>query len=197
MRAALAGALGIALALAAWSVRRPYVMMQQVGLPGWRPESGRRCEDPVSTPWRHCYRSAKSGAASAAEERVSFDRRTGHIAELERMWYVRDSAAMLQQEDSVVRALARWGGTPIDCPSPASPDGGAQRIAAWRFRDQDVRMIRSRWGDRERGHPTWMIQISGFPIGYSGCQSVVPMRRLLTPAEMLEAVQRWLVEQTD
>ena len=197
MRVALAGACAIALALAGWSVSRPRVMLRQVGLSGWRGESGRRCDNPVGTRWRHCYGAARAGDPAREETRVTLDRRTGRFVDLERVWYVRDSAGMLQQEDSVARAVARLGGVAIECPAPAAPEGGAQRIAAWRFHEQDVRMIRSRWRVPRSPRPMWMFQVSGFPIGYSGCGGAVRRRRLLTPAEWFAAMQRWLVEHTD
>ena len=144
--------------------------------------------------WRHCYGTGESPGSAREEERVSFDRRTGRITELERVWHVSDSADLIRQEDSVARDLSGHGGARIDCPPPWSTDGGAQRIAAWRFQEQDVRMIRSRWRGAEAGRPGWVVQISGIPVGYSGCQGAVRTRRLLTPMEMLGALQRWLVE---
>lgn len=197
LRIALAAALAVALALAGWSVQRPLAMMRQVGIPGWRLESGRRCEDAMGMRWRHCYGTGESSGSAREEERISFDRRTGRITELERVWQVSDSADLIRQEDSVARALSGHGGAGLECPLRWSTDGGAQRIAAWRFQEQDVRMIRSRRRGAEARSPRWVVQISGVPVGYSGCQGAVQTRRLLTPMEMLGALQRWLVGHTD
>ena len=58
-------------------------------------------------------------------------------------------------------------------------------------------MLRSRWRSSDAQQPTWMIQVSGFPVGYSGCQAWVRTRRLLTPMELLAGLYQWLVERTD
>ena len=197
LRVTLSAALAAALVLAGWSVRRPLVMMRQVGLHGWRPESGRRCQDPAGMPWRHCYGTTALSGGSRADDRVSLDRRTGRITELERVWRVSDSSEAIRQADSVARALAGHGGAPIACPPLSRTDSGVERIAAWRFPEQDVRMMRSRGIDPQTQGPAWVIQLWGVPVGYSGCQGPVRTRRLLTPTEMLDAVQRWLVEQAD
>ena len=197
VRIALAAALAVALALAGSSMWRRLVMMRQVGLPGWSPESGRRCDDPAGTPWRHCYGLAAAAGGVHAEDRVSFNRRTGRITQIARSWRVSDSAEMRRQEDSVVHALDGHEGARIDCALPTSTESGLQRVAAWRFQEQDVRMLRSRWRSSDAQQPTWMIQVSGFPVGYSGCQAWVRTRRLLTPMELLAGLYQWLVERTD
>jgi len=196
MRLAIAVALVVALALAVWWVRRPLVMMRQVGLRGWLPETGRRCEAPAGTPWRHCYGTTEAPGGAREEDRVSLDRRTGRITELERMWQVSDSVEVMREEDSIAAAMRRHGGRAIECPTPTST-GSAQRIAAWRFPEQDVRVIRSRWTGPKLERPAWMLQVSGFPVGDSGCQPASRAQRLLTPREMLEGIQRWLFEQLD
>jgi hypothetical protein len=55
-------------------------------------------------------------------------------------------------------------------------------------------MIAQGWNDSEHRQRKWLIQLSGFPIGYSGCQQWVRTRRLLTPTEMVAALHRWLAE---
>ena len=197
LRITLSAALAAALALAAWSVRRPLVMMRQVGLSGWRPESGRRCEDSAGMLWRNCYGTTEVSGGARADEQVLLNRRTGRITELERHWRVSESSDAIRQEDSVARALEGHGGVPIPCPRPSLTDDSVESIAAWRFPEQDVRLMRTRSRDPHTQRPASIIQLLGVPVGYSGCQAPVRTRRLLTPIEMLEAVQRWLVEQTD
>ena len=193
----LAGAFAVALALVGSAVRRPLVMMRQVGLAGWRPESGRRCENLVGSSLRHCYGPVAVAGDVHAEEHVTIDRRSGQVTDLERVWRVSDSTEMRRQEDSVARALVGHGGAPISCPQPRSTEGGAQRIAAWRFQQQDVRMLGSRWRGPTAKAPTWVIQISGLPVGYSGCQAWIHTRRLLTPMELLGGLTQWFVDRVE
>jgi hypothetical protein len=131
------------------------------------------------------------------EERVSLDRRSRRITVLERSWRVADSVDLLRQEDSIARALVRRGGERIQCPLPFSTQVGTRSVSAWRFQDQDVRVITSRWGDAKQPQPEWLLQVSGFPVGYSGCQEWVRTRRLLSPTEMLTALHHWLVEESE
>lgn len=113
-----------------------------------------------------------------------------------RDWASEDSAAWSHQQDSVARALARHGGDPIACPTTNSePEGSEDRsvILSWRFPEQDVRVIatRVRWSEPPAsgvGASRWWIQISGYPVGFSGCDPAVRVRRWLTPREMLAAV---------
>jgi len=194
-RITLGTAFVLVFAIAWLAIWRPVEMMRQVGLQGWRAESGRRCEDPPGMPWRHCYRVvSRTGRILQAEERVSFDRRSGRITELERTWQVADSAEWQGQQDSIALVLVRRGGEPIKCSSPTAGEDGVSRTLAWRFPEQDVRMIATNSTDPKHHQHRWLIQLSGFPIGYSGCQQWVRTRRLLTPTEMVTALHRWLAE---
>lgn len=197
-RITLAAALTIALALAWSSVWRPVVMMRQVGLGGWSAESGRRCDDPPSMKWRHCYRpTALTADTSRIEERVSLDRRTRRITHLERLWRVTDSAGWSWQQDSIARDLVRRGGEQIQCPLPSDGTSGVRSISTWRFQEQDVRMIASRRIDTEHLRPEWLIQVTGVPVGHSGCQAWTRTRRLLTPMEMVAELHHWLAERSE
>ena len=193
VRIALAAALTIVLALAWVVVWRPLIIMRQVGLHGWRAESGRRCEDAPGMPWRHCYRlSARSASQARIEEWISLDRRTRQIIGLGRVWQVNDSADGSRQQDSIAQTLVRRGGERITCEPPSDTQNVVRSISAWRFQEQEVRMITSRQIQGVDQQADWVIQIDGFPVGYSGCQSWVRSRRLLTPMEMLTALQHWM-----
>ena len=200
VRVALALVLPTVMAVGWWTVWRPRVMMRRVGLAGWTPESGRLCEDPEGMPWRHCY---KVTARGRFEERVSLDRRTRGITLLDHFWEARDSTDWSQQLDSVRTALARQGGKPIPCDRP-SISSEVKRIEAWRFREQEVRMMAYEMrGPRGATNaffvwkPAWLIQVTSFRAGESGCEPVVIRRRLLTPAEMAERLYRWILDRDE
>ena len=194
VRMALVALLAITAALAWWAVWRPHIMLRQVGLSGLLPESGRRCEDPSGMPWRHCYRvEPPSGHSMGVEERVSLIRRTRRITLAERAWQATDSVAWAQQLDSIGRGLDRAGGEQITCAAASAAREGVPRLVAWRFPEQDVRVLADREAVAGARRPRWRIQVMGFPVGYSGCQSWVREQRWLTPAEVAEQVQRWLV----
>ena len=193
-RIALVALLSTLAALAWWIVWRPHIMLRQVGLNGLLPESGRQCEDPSGTPWRHCYRLGPSTAHGAyVEEQVSLIRRTRRITLGMRAWQATDSVAWSQQLDSIRRGLDRAGGERIACAASSGVSEGAPRLAVWRFREQDVRVLADREPVAELQPPLWRIQVVGVPIGYSGCQSRAREQRWLTPAEVAEQLQRWLV----
>lgn len=197
-RIALITLLAIVAVLAWWAVWRPHVMMREVGLSGLLPESGRRCEDPPGTPWRHCYRLRPTTAyGMGVDEQVSLIRRTRRITLAMRAWQATDSVEWSQALDSITRRLDRAGGEPIKCPRASGLSDGGRRIAAWRFREQDVRVLADREHIAEARPPLWRIQVMGFPVGYSGCQSWVRGQRWLTPAEVAEQLQRWLVEHAE
>jgi hypothetical protein len=169
--------------------------MRQVGLGGLLPESGRQCEDPPGTPLRHCSSFPPPTArGGGVEEQVSLIRRSRRITLAMRAWQAPDSVKWSRELDSITRGLERAGGEPIVCPASSVSRDGMRRLAAWHFREQDVRVLADREITVYDKQPRWHIQVMGFPVGYSGCQSWVREQRWLTPSEITEQMQRWLEE---
>ena len=193
-RTGILAALAIALVALAWfMVWRPLVMMRQVGLAGLLPESGRQCDDPPGMPWRHCSRfPSQASQGDGVEERISLSRLTRRVVLVERAWQDRDSLTWSRQLDFIERALTHARGERIPCPFSSDSSNGLQYFAAWRFREQDVRVI----GDRDRAAQDrpqrFRVQVMGFPVGYSGCQSGARGMHWLGAAELRERVERWL-----
>ena len=172
---------------------RRRTMLQQVGLPGWQAESGRRCEDPRGTPWRHCYgEHPRAPGAVHSIEHISLDRRTGRLTLVQRVWQLPDSLTWRRAQDSVVQALRARGGEPIGCPIPADSAGELRAVSAWRFREQDVRVLASRLAAPGAESPWWTVQVDGSPVGFSGCDPWVHRSQWLTVDEVVARVTRWL-----
>jgi hypothetical protein len=85
------------------------------------------------------------------------------------------------------------GGERIECPRPVDSRGRAERIGAWRFRDQDVRLMSYDLFTPD-SQSSWGLQIFATPVGYSGCQQWIVTRRWLTPAEIVARGWRAIVE---
>ena len=171
---ARAGLLAITMVFAAslWiSVWRPAMRLRQVGVSGILPENGRLCETAKGGRWRHCYGGGPNTAHRVdLRESVSLDRYTRRVSQVERAWTILDSSDAARQFDSVALALQRAGGERIGCVALVASNVGQTRIAAWRFRDQDVRVLSTRLAARD-GQPRWQLQVYGAPVGYSGCQT--------------------------
>jgi hypothetical protein len=176
------------------TVWRPAVQLHEVGLGGLLAESGRQCRDAPDGRRRGCYREVPGTQGRMdIREQVILDRRTREISLIERHWDVRDAADASRQFDSAALALERKGGQRIECPRPTESRGQGERIGAWRFRDQDVRLMSdnlvTRGGQSSRG-----LRIYAAPIGYSGCQQWTVTKRWLTPAEIVARGWRAIVE---
>jgi hypothetical protein len=195
-RVACLGLLLLAAVLLWAGLWRPAIQIRRVGLTGLLPESGRRCEDAPATPWRHCSGAPRSTPhRSDASEQLVVHRRTRRITLIARAWSVPDSADWSRQLDSLTDALDEAGGTAMACPSPPASSVGIpsiERFAAWRFPEQDVRVLGMHDPGAQPGRPRWQIQVMGYPTGYSGCGAWVRDVRWLTPAEVVERVQTWI-----
>ena len=178
----------------AWvAIWRPMIVMRQVGIAGVLPESGRQCDDSPEFAVRHCHTfPSPSARRTGVEEQVSLMRRTRRITQAVRTWSGADSTEWARQRDSVWRGLARAGGHAITCPPSPGASDGVPSLAAWRFREQDVRVLAERLTGAEP--PRWYVQVMGYPVGYSGCQSWVVERRWITPAAAVAQLWRMLEE---
>jgi hypothetical protein len=176
------------------AVWRPAVQLHEVGLGGLLAESGRQCGDAPNGRWRTCYREVPGTQGRMdIPEQVTLDRRTRAISLIERHWDVSGAADVSRQFDSVARALERKGGQRIECPRPTDSGGRGDRLGAWRFRDQDVRVASSHL-QPANGRSWWVLQIYAAPVGYSGCQQWIVARRWLTPAEIVARAWRSIVQ---
>jgi len=131
------------------------------------------------------------------EEHISLNRFTRRVILVERAWRDGDSLTWSRQLDSIEHALDHAHGGRIPCPPSAASSDGLRYVAAWRFREQDVRIL----GDREGAAPGrpqgWRVQVMGFPIGYSGCQAGSRGMHWLGAAELKDLTQRWLSGRTE
>jgi len=179
------------------TVWRPAVQMHEVGLGGVLAESGPQCSDPPDGRRRGCYREAPGMQGRMdTREQVLLDRRTREISLIERSLEVSDAADASRQFDSAALALERMGGQRIECPRPTDSRGRGERTGAWRFRDQDVRLMSYDLVSPD-SQSSWGLQIVATPVGSSGCQQWIVARRWLTPPEIVARAWRSIVEGGD
>jgi hypothetical protein len=194
------GMLGLAtVAVLAWAlVWRPMTVMRRVGLAGVLPEEGRQCSLAPQANVRTCQVNRPSMTPRTGErEAVWITRSTRQIPEAMREWQTEDSATWSHLRDSIALALDDWGGKRIPCPSPDPSHGTVHTLAAWRFDEQDVRLLTQRLHGADGRTPIWIAQVFRFPVGLSGCEPRIPVRRLLTTGELGEHLWRWLTESSD
>ena len=187
------------MALLAWIfIWRPMTMMHRVGLAGFFPEEHRRCVVSPRMGRRTCYVRRPSTTQSAGEEeQVSITSATRQVTLATRTWETLDSATWSHLRDSIALALDGWGGERIPCPSPDTSHSTVHTLAAWRFDEQDVRLLTQRLHGADGRTPIWITQVYSFPVGFSGCEPRIHVRRLLTAGEMSEHFWRWIVESSD
>jgi hypothetical protein len=185
-------------AILVWAfIWRPMIMMRRVGLGGAFPESGRQCTLAPLVNRRGCYVRRPSATRSASEEESIKMTRTRQVTEASRTWTTPDSETWSHLRDSIAVALDGWGGERIPCPSPDTSHSAVHTLAAWRFDEQDVRLLTQRLHGADGRTPIWIAQVYSFPVGLSGCEPRIHARRLLTAGEMSEHFWRWIAESSD
>jgi len=190
-------------------VWRTAAMMHEVGMHGWFPESGRTCRGSLIGRGRQCVVRVRDSLGPVLEEYITLDR-FRRPTRMWRTWRAPDSAAFYRTQDSVRRVFR--GATPLVCDS--SP---WRRIpTAWQLSRQDIYLFGGHGARatpaqlaRLNAHPndlavrrvvdaemrkrsTWTVWVSGNTVD-RGCEPRRHMHvRLLTPREMVHAIQRGL-----
>lgn len=149
-------------------------MFAVLGMPGPRANRGRECYGWYrQTPIRRIRIPTRSltcrggdfyTPASMHREEVNLDKLSRRLVSADRIWSVPDSAEWSAQQDSIARAMIRFGGREIACAKNPyfQKRGFPQRN--WRFPTFYVRLFASHWDDGR-----WVLQLRGTPRAPDEC----------------------------
>jgi hypothetical protein len=166
--------------------------MHRLGARGWTPRAVGPCALSVRFGYLSCGRLPTDLRAPRTEGMVVAVRLwTGAVSGFH-SWSLPDSASWVATRDSVRHALARAGGTALECRlDSSSPEEGGLAYEVWRFPGQSMRLIatsiRHRWSVGSR----WLVNLTSSDRPLLDCEPAPPRRRLLTPEEMLQRVMEY------